>query len=138
MPIWALVDKALTYHQEGCSTLNNAVSLLVNAGANINMRSCREGKTLLHLAYEKHALSIARILLKHGANPTIKDLHGKTPSDYLDKHILSLKNIKVIGESILFKPFIALERSLTRIENTYKALLKWWRTKSLNPTPKNP
>lgn len=53
------------------------ISLLVNAGADINLKII-DGTPLYHAAYYNNAASI-RVLIEHGADPSIKGYGNRTP-----------------------------------------------------------
>ena len=56
------------------------VSYLVDAGARIDDRDDR-GRTALMIAAEGNHAEIAQLLLKHGADPTLRDKAGKRAAD---------------------------------------------------------
>lgn len=53
--------------------------LLVRAGARVNDR-CEKGRTALHVAAVWGKLDMVLYLLHHGADPTLTDEDGRTPS----------------------------------------------------------
>ncbi len=53
--------------------------LLINAGADIN-RKCEHGRTALQMAAAWGHLDIVQLLIENGADPTIRDDEGMTPS----------------------------------------------------------
>lgn len=55
--------------------------MLVDRGANVNASSLRSGDTALHAAVEAGSINLVRFLLKHGANPSIKNFQGVSPLD---------------------------------------------------------
>ena len=59
------------------------VKFLLSKGADVNARVY--GKTLLWLAYYKDDVTIGRILLQHGANPTMECKGRTLPPSYLEK-----------------------------------------------------
>lgn len=70
-----------------------AVEVLLDAGADVNAIDRRSGSTALHRAVTNSgapatagktsiAVAIARLLLTNGADPTVKNKTGKTPTDY--------------------------------------------------------
>lgn len=64
------------------------VSLLVSSGANVNAAcqgSIRSGFTPLHVAVHFNRLAAAKLLLEHGANPTILNTDGLTPASYAEQ-----------------------------------------------------
>jgi ankyrin repeat protein len=62
----------------------NMVQLLLDAGADPNLRSTTDGSGLsaLHTAAIKQDEATARLLLAHGADPNAMDNTGKTPFDW--------------------------------------------------------
>jgi cytohesin len=77
----------------------DVVELLLEHGANPNIQEnkygktplhyavsrCLEnkfGRTLLHFTVSRRHVDVARVLLDHGADPTISDNEGMTPLDY--------------------------------------------------------
>jgi tankyrase len=70
------------------------VELLLQRGANVNQQCKRSGSTPLHRAVtwsgapataskSDQAREIIEILLRHGADPSIKNKLGKQPADYV-------------------------------------------------------
>ena len=63
------------------------VLVLLNAGANANMKNA-EGQTPLHAVSgsvyysQEDGITIARLLLEHGADPNAQDNNHLTPSDF--------------------------------------------------------
>ena len=55
------------------------VVLALNGGAAIDLRNC-EGSTPLHAASSNGNLDCVQMLLHYGADPTVKDDYGETPS----------------------------------------------------------
>ena len=53
--------------------------LVIDCGANPNIQSTAEGGTPLHVAADRGYLRIVKFLLKHGANPNMKNDYGNTP-----------------------------------------------------------
>ncbi len=71
-----------------------AVETLLQHGAVVNQQCKRSGSTPLHRAVtstgapgtagkDKEARQIVEILLRYGADPSIKNKNGKTPADYI-------------------------------------------------------
>jgi ankyrin repeat protein len=77
----------------------DVVELLLEHGANPNIQENKYGKTplhyavsrrlenkfgrtLLHFTVSRRHVDVARVLLDHGADPTISDNKGRTPLDY--------------------------------------------------------
>src|SRR5262245_65794121 len=54
--------------------------LLIAAGAAINRR-CEHGRTALQMAAAWGHLDVVQLLIQHGADPTIRDDEGMTPSE---------------------------------------------------------
>ena len=83
-----------------------AVETLLSHGANANQVCKRSGSTPLHRAVtstgapqtagkQNEAKQIIQLLLKFGANPSIKNKNGKRPADYVrDKDVLKLLKAK--------------------------------------------
>ena len=63
------------------------VSALVKAGAKVNVRDARGGRTSLHLAawFGKNP-AVVTVLLEAGADPAARDKAGKTPWDYAERN----------------------------------------------------
>ena len=55
------------------------VKLLLEHGADVNIKDDVDRKTPLYNACYKNKLNIAKLLLKHGADVNIKDGYGLTP-----------------------------------------------------------
>lgn len=55
------------------------VKLLIEEEAELNIRDRVTGKTALAWSAEKSLLDIVALLLRSGVNPTIPDIHGRTP-----------------------------------------------------------
>jgi ankyrin repeat protein len=53
--------------------------LVIDCGVNPNIQSTAEGGTPLHVAADRGYLRIVKFLLKHGANPNMKNDYGNTP-----------------------------------------------------------
>ena len=69
---------------------SDAVSLLLERGADINSVNLNEETPLMVAVIEEH-LDVVRVLLKHGPNITLKERHGCTALDYaVDPHIGAL------------------------------------------------
>jgi ankyrin repeat protein len=60
-----------------------SVERLLLRGADPNRRA--NGNTALHWAASKGDIEIARILLDHGANPTVRNREGQTPLELAHK-----------------------------------------------------
>lgn len=61
-----------------------AISLLVNAGANVNLRTRNEKQTALHLAALEGDENSVTTLIMHHADPLLKDITGKTALNYAE------------------------------------------------------
>ena len=53
--------------------------LVIDCGVNPNIQSTAEGGTPLHVAADRGYLGIVKFLLRHGANPNMKNDYGNTP-----------------------------------------------------------
>jgi tankyrase len=85
---------------------HGAVETLLSHGANANQVCKRSGSTPLHRAVtstgapetagkQKEAKQIIQLLLKFGADPSIKNKKGKRPADYVrDKDVLKILKAK--------------------------------------------
>jgi len=56
--------------------------LVIDCGVNPNIQSTAEGGTPLHVAADRGYLGIVKFLLRHGANPNMKNDYGNTPLHY--------------------------------------------------------
>jgi uncharacterized protein len=86
-----------------------AVETLLAHGANANQACKRSGSTPLHRAVtttgapqtagkQEQARQIIQLLLKFGADPSLKNKMGKRPADYVrDDAVLRLLNAKLSG-----------------------------------------
>ncbi len=72
----------------------NGLNKFIEAKVNVNAQDPKLGKTALHWAVEKNALSCVKILLSNGAKNSIVDASGKKPSEYpnITQEISSLLN----------------------------------------------
>jgi ankyrin repeat protein len=57
------------------------VRLLLDHGADPNIREREDGNTPLHLASQNGRTEIARLLVEHGASVEVQDNLGRTPLD---------------------------------------------------------
>jgi uncharacterized protein len=88
-----------------------AVQALLEQGANVNQRCKRSGSTPLHRAVtstgapgtagkQSEAIQIIEILLRHGADPSIRNRAGKTAAEYVrDEAMRRLLDSKQSGRS---------------------------------------
>jgi ankyrin repeat protein len=58
-----------------------------------------EGYTALHSAAENDQLEIVQFLLEHGANPSLRDWSGNTPTDYAKRNGSSAI-VQLLGENV--------------------------------------
>ncbi len=59
---------------------------MIKKGADPNQRSTKDLSTPLMAAVKNSRPDIEAVLLKNGANPLLKDIHGKTAEDYRTSH----------------------------------------------------
>jgi GA-binding protein transcription factor beta len=66
----------------------NVVSLLLDAGAEVNLHNQNEhwGTTPLHAAAHANQAAIAELLIKHGADLNAKDMNAKTAMHHTTFH----------------------------------------------------
>lgn len=110
------------YHNKDIATY------LVKHGANVNAVQsdyCQE--TLLHKAMDKNISPwMAKFLLKHGANPELKDREGKTPFDYAQLYERKTELFKKIGIHFLQvscpqdDPYVLLKEGATYFKQLIK------------------
>jgi len=62
---------------------NALFNLLISKGANLNMQNENEHTALFATVFTNGHANIMKLLLDHGANPTIKDNKGMTALDYM-------------------------------------------------------
>ena len=60
----------------------NIVALLLEAGADVNGANSINGMTPLHFAAQNNNLEVARFLMRHAANPNLRNKDGTTPLMY--------------------------------------------------------
>jgi len=75
-----------------------AVNILLDFKANIDLKDYKQMRTALHDAVKKEQIEVVRILLEHGANYNATDKKGRTPHD-----IISGNSSTLIG---MFKPYL--------------------------------
>lgn len=70
------------------------VKFLLNQGYDVNFQNSKYGETALHNAIEFEKKEVTKLLLKHKADPNIKDNKGKTPfmiaSGYPDLEVIKM------------------------------------------------
>lgn len=71
-------ERAYYLHFDAMGLAPEHVRILLACGMDINVRDY-SGTTLLHYAVNRNELPLVAFLIKHGANPTLKDSRGKTP-----------------------------------------------------------
>ncbi len=64
----------------------NAILALLRAGHNIDSKTI-DGKTALIMAAYLDNNDIVQFLISNGANPNLKDVHGKGVIDYMAKNL---------------------------------------------------
>ena len=94
-------DTPLHYAARNSFSQAGAVLLLLKAGADVNALNT-EGQTALHYAAKKGNIFCMQVLLDHGCDPEIRDIHGKTADDILEERSAELfrqyKNIQRIKD----------------------------------------
>lgn len=92
-------DTPLHYAARNSFSQAGAVLLLLEAGADVNALNT-EGQTALYNAAKKGNIFCMQVLLDHGCDPEIRDIHGKTADDILEERSVELfrkyKNIQRI------------------------------------------
>jgi len=87
-------DTPLHYLCEGSSIESESdikiMHALIKAGADLNAVTEYNGKTPLHYAVEGNKVEFIEILIKAGADLSIKDKEGKTPTDLASDEIKEL------------------------------------------------
>lgn len=94
-------DTPLHYAARNSFSQAGAVLLLLKAGADVNALNT-EGQTALYNAAKKGNIFCMQVLLDHGCDPEIRDIHGKTADDILEERSVELfrkyKNIQRIKD----------------------------------------
>lgn len=94
-------DTPLHYAARNSFSQAGAVLLLLKAGADVNALNT-EGQTALYNAAKKGNIFCMQVLLDHGCDPEIRDIHGKTADDILEERFAELfwkyKNIQRIKD----------------------------------------
>lgn len=94
-------DTPLHYAARNSFSQAGAVLLLLKAGADVNELNT-DGQTALHYAAKKGNIFCMQVLLDHGCDPEIRDIHGKTADDILEERSAELfrqyKNIQRIKD----------------------------------------
>ena len=94
-------DTPLHYAARNSFSQAGAVLLLLKAGSDVNELNT-DGQTALHYAAKKGNIFCMQVLLDHGCDPEIRDIHGKTADDILEERSAELfrqyKNIQRIKD----------------------------------------
>jgi len=75
---------ALMYASSG--PYAETVGLLLSKGAEVNVQGALEGFTALMTAAAEGQLEVVRILLEHGADPSLKDQDGDTAGSFAEEN----------------------------------------------------
>ena len=122
-------------HQLSQEHRPDLLDILIGEGANVNDINTKTGETPLHCLtkYTDHE-STLRLLLYHGADPTIPDKSGTLPIHHVAR-IGSVHNLLIIIENIREKLSEDLKENLTEdlIENLTEDFIKTY----INATQKN-
>ena len=88
--IFLLLGIGFTFANENKTSLQDLKKLkeLIKSGANVNAVD-GEGNTPLHVAVYKGSPRTVQFLLRHGADPSIRNKRGETPFEYNDRLSLS-------------------------------------------------
>ena len=81
LDIFDLSGKTPLHHAaaQNRNTSRHFLTLLIGAGASLDIQDATHGWSALHWAMHLRHFSIMRILLKSGANPNLTDKHDRTP-----------------------------------------------------------
>jgi ankyrin repeat protein len=74
-------SKEVALHRAACCDMGDVLFLL-ESGASINEQDSVEKRTALHQATRSGRIDIVEVLIKKGADLSIKDKSGKKPADY--------------------------------------------------------
>jgi ankyrin repeat protein len=122
-------------HQLSQEHRPDLLDILIGEGANVNDINTKTGETPLHCLtkYTDHE-STLRLLLYHGADPTIPDKSGTLPIHHVAR-IGSVHNLLIIIQNIREKISEDLKENLTEdlIENLTEDFIKTY----INATQKN-
>lgn len=74
-------------------------TLLHQKGIDLDARDA-DGQTALHYAVTKENLDVVRLLLKHGADAKVEDVHDKTPIHYVFDTLLTVDLLEAFQEYV--------------------------------------
>lgn len=78
-----------------CETGIQVVKLLVEAGADVNLKGCSVHP--IHVAIACNEFEVVKCLLEHGADVNVKNVYGDTPLDRLYSRIPNPMKSKLIS-----------------------------------------
>ncbi|XP_065317467.1 uncharacterized protein LOC135925863 isoform X3 [Gordionus sp. m RMFG-2023] len=86
-------EKEESLREYACIGDIEGTTYLANLGINVNSQNSNNGWTALHWACKRNHLSIVALLLKYGADKTLKSFHNQLPHDLTyDQNIINLLN----------------------------------------------
>ncbi|XP_065317470.1 uncharacterized protein LOC135925863 isoform X6 [Gordionus sp. m RMFG-2023] len=90
-------EKEESLREYACIGDIEGTTYLANLGINVNSQNSNNGWTALHWACKRNHLSIVALLLKYGADKTLKSFHNQLPHDLTyDQNIINLLNTNFI------------------------------------------